>query len=345
VNGTGASVQSDNGIVKNSIFDHCGPFPGMGNTNGSSFMGLNIRALNGYTEYNKFTEVGYIGIYFYGNNHQVRYNIIDGFCKLGLIDGAAIYTYYGLEDNAQVGMKVYNNLVLNGLGNGLYPDNLSNNQEWYNNTVINVGKYGLHSNMPVNCSIHNNTFYGFGLAAIDIQNLTAQTTPASGNTITGNICVQTAADQEVFSLQDNRTNQTMTVPFGTSNSNKFIVSTSATTLFYAMHVLPSYQVNYYNFADWKTLTGQESLSTVTTKNLSDVVVKYNNTAVAAPITLDGSYTDLAGVGYSGSITIQPFASVILVKQANTNPSGVKKPWLMQPGNKLWIINGKYFNGE
>jgi len=316
INGTGILLDSAGSTIKDSTFLNIGINPGMGDPGGSSYIGMHTRGANNITEYNTISNTGYIGIYFYGNGHLVRYNKVDGFCKLGLDDGAAIYSYYGREDNAQSGMKVYNNIVLNSTATGLYPDNLSCNQEWYNNTVINVSKYGLHSNMPVNCNFHDNTFFGFGLAAFDIQNLTAQTTPASGNTIAANICIQNASAQNFFSFRDNRTAQLISVPFGASNNNTFIQSSAAADIFYAMHVLPSYAALNYDFTEWKALTSQEAASLLLTKDLSKISVLYNATKTAKAISLPGSRKDLTGIIYTSSITLQPFTAVVLESYAS-----------------------------
>lgn len=41
--------------------------------------------------------------------------------------------------------------------------------------------------------------------------------------------------------------------------------------------------------------------------------EYNATKVAKTITLDGNYTSVTGVAYAGSVTLQPFTSILLVK--------------------------------
>ena len=68
--------------------------------------------------YNRITNVGYNGIYFYGENNMVKYNYINGAC-LVLDDGAGIYTY-GIDNysgNNSVGSEIMYNIVLNVHGN------------------------------------------------------------------------------------------------------------------------------------------------------------------------------------------------------------------------------------
>lgn len=309
IGGSGAWINSAGSIITGNLFEDVGEFAGMGDKGGGSHYGIYIKGVGSVTEYNRFDKIGYIPINFYSNDSIIRYNVISNHTKLGLDDGGAIYTYYGIEDTAQSGIKVYNNIIFTPLnGNGLYLDNLSNNQEWYNNTIIGVTKWPIHCNMPQLNNIHDNTVFGCGLAAIDVANLTAQNTTASGNTVSGNLFVQTAADQNMFSLRDARNNDI--INFGTSNGNTFIVSDAASDLFYNQKSSP-YAVATYNLTEWIALTGEEATSTVIVKDLSKMSVQYNDTKVELTISLSTPKKDLSGTVYATEITLQPFTSIIL----------------------------------
>lgn len=314
IGGSGAWINSAGSTITGNLFEDVGEFAGMGDKGGGSHYGIYIKGIGSVTEYNRFDKIGYIPINFYSNNSIIRYNVISNHTKLGLDDGGAIYTYYGIEDTAQSGIKVYNNIIFTPLnGNGLYLDNLSNNQEWYNNTIIGVTKWPIHCNMPQLNNIHDNTVYGCGVAGLDLSNLLAQTTKASGNTISNNIFVQTDSGQKMVSLRDDRTTNEI-LNFGSSNNNTFIVDNITASLFYNQRGSSSsmpYVATYYNIADFRTLTGEEATSTITAKTLADLSIQYNDTKVELTISLSTPKKDLSGTVYATEITLQPFTSIIL----------------------------------
>lgn len=310
-NGWGANIQADGGVVRHSTFNNIGLNFGMSATTGGGHTALYHKGVNNITEYNVITNVGYIPLNFFGNGHQVRYNKVDTYALLGQHDGGGIYTYFGVEGSYQSGMKVYNNTVANSAANGLYADNLSNNQEWYNNVVVNITKWGMHMNMPINNQIHNNVFYNCELAAIDVSNLAAQTTPASGTVIQNNLIIQGNAAQKIGSFNDDRTNQTKTVPFGTSNQNTLIIDSLATNLYYNRYVLPSYHTDSYTLASWRTFSGREVNSTIRLADVAELIFLYNDTKTAKSFAITGAKKELTGTVYQTTVTVQPFASILL----------------------------------
>ena len=319
IGGSGAWVNSAGSTVKGNLFEDCGEFAGMGEKGGGSHYGIYIKGIGNITEYNRFNRIGYIPINFYSNNSIVRYNVISNHTKLGLDDGGAIYTYYGIEDTAQSGIKVHNNIIFDPLnGNGLYLDNLSNNQEWYNNTIIGVTKWPIHCNMPQLNNIHDNVAFGCGIAGIDLSNLLAQATTANLNTIINNIFIQTSSGQKMYSLRDDRSTNDI-LNFGSSNTNTFVVSDAEASLFYNQKgsaSSPPYTATSYNFINWKALTGKEAASNLLVKDLSKLSIKYNDTNTEITIPLATPKKDLSGSLYLSSVTLQPFTSIVLEEAGN-----------------------------
>lgn len=326
IGGSGAWINSAGSTVRENLFEDCGEFAGMGEKGGGSHYGIYIKGVGNITEYNRFNRIGYIGINFYSNDSIVRYNVISNHTKLGLDDGGAIYSYYGIEDTLQSGIKVYNNIIINPLaGNGLYLDNLSNNQEWYNNTIIGVTKWPIHCNMPQLNNIHDNVAFGCGIAAIDLSNLLAQATTASLNTIINNIFVQTSSGQKMYSLRDDR-NTNDILNFGISNNNMFVVDNADELLFYNQKgsvSSPPYTATSYNFTNWKTLTGKESASNILVKDLSSLSIEYNDTSAEITIPLATPKKDLSGTVYATEITLQPFTSKIIIDDDTPAPGDTK----------------------
>jgi len=332
--GTALWINSSNSTLKNSTFNYCGKYAGMGAAEGGSHYGTYFKGESSICEYNTFTNIGYIPINFYSNNVTIRYNVIDTYPTLALDDGGGIYTYYGLEGSSQSGIKVHNNIVANSTANGLYADNLSNHQEWYNNIVYNVDKWAIHCNMPVSNYFHDNVLCDFGTAAIDIANLTAQTTTASNTTVSNNTVIQKTASQKLFSLRDERTNQTLSVPFGTSNNNIYVVDNTASLVGYNSYVLPSYHTDSYTWANWKTFTGLEATSTYKSKDLSTLSFLYNDTKVPKDFTLPYASIDMSDQKYTGTVTLQPFAYLALIQDPSPTPTPPAT------GNSAGLVNGK-----
>lgn len=310
-NGTSLYLNSVNSIIRNNVISNGGLTPGMGNADGQTYNGITFYGTGGICEYNTIKDIGYNGIMFYSNNSVVRYNFIDGFCKF-LFDGGGIYTYLGGSSTiVQSGMKVYNNIVLNGGGNGLYSDGITNNLEIYNNSVANVLKWGIHMNQPRYNKVQNNSFYNCTRSGIDLQNLYFSEVMAANNSISANIVVQGTTNQILTSLTDIRTYNIGY--FGTSNYNYFVAGSDGLSLFRTQVSIPKFLITNYTFPLWKIFSGQEANSTLMFTNLADIRFEYNATKAAKVITLTEPMVDPKGVKYSSTVTLQPYTSIILMK--------------------------------
>ena len=310
-NGTGLYVNAVSSIIRNNVLSDIGNTPGMGSVTGDSYNGINFRGNGGLCEYNTVQNVGYNGIMFFNDYTTIRYNVVDGFCDF-LFDGGGIYTYYGGSPSyVQQGMKVYGNIVMNGGGNGLYSDGLTNNLEIYNNSVANVDKWGVHMNQPRNNKVYNNNFINCGRCGMDISNLYNQEVMAANNSLYSNTVAQGNTSQLMMYLTDNR--EYNVANFGTSNSNYFIVGADGLDLFRQQVGLPRGKNTFYTYPAWKTFSKQESSSRYYIATLTDVKFYYNASKAAKVISLSAPMIDAKGARYSTSVTLQPYASVILMK--------------------------------
>jgi len=312
-NGFGVYITSTSATLSNSIVDSNGMFAGMGRVDGISYSGVYVRSTGGLIEYNQVTNAGYNGIMFYNNNFIVRYNKVDGTNSL-ITDGAGIYTFNGNPASPNTGQKVYNNIVINGGANGLYNDNSANNIEWYNNVISNVAKYGIHMNDGYSNSIHNNIFNNATLGGISIQNLYLLEGYNHDNTIYSNTVSQGVNTSHMTLLGDGRT---YTVGnFGTSDNNAFIAESSGLNLHHELHVLPSYGLTNYTFANWKAFTGKETNSTLTTATLSSILFDYNASQSNKTVSLSVPMIDGLGTKYTGSTILLPYTGIVLVPDPN-----------------------------
>lgn len=336
VNGTGISIISNGSYIGNSTFDRCGQFAGMGEAGGGSHYAIYTKGTNNITEYNNITNTGYIPIYYVSSGSIVRYNVVDTYPTLGLNDGGGIYTFESVRP--QTAKKCYSNVIANSTANGLYSDGIANNVEFYNNIVYNVDKWAMHMNMPTNNSVHDNTFYDFGLAGIDITNQTLLGVyyTASGNTVYNNLVIQANATQKFYSLQDAQANNILT--FGTSNYNVFVADSLATTVFYNLYVLPSFHSTSYILANWQALTSKELNSTYTKINTSTAIFLYNDTRIPKDFPIVGAKIDLNGTVYTTSVTLQPYTSVLLLPTTITPVVSNKNAGMV--GKKGGFVNKK-----
>lgn len=308
--GFGVKINCTSATLKNSTIDSNGIYAGMGNYDGTGHTGVDIRSTGGLIEYNKISNAGYNGINYYNNNFIVRYNEVYNTNDL-ILDGAAIYTYVGDPSIISSGQKVYNNIVHDCGANGLYFDNSTNNLEAYNNVVINVGNKGFHCNDVFNLSIHDNTFYNCTVAAMSFQNTYYMNGYCHDNSIYNNTVVQKTNTQFITNLRDLHADGIINL--GSLSNNNFVIQSLSDNLFSRMHVQPSYSMDYYTFANWKTYTGQEVNSTLMTTNLSDIIVPYNNAKIANLVSLTTPMIDVKGTKYTTTITLQPYTSIVLMK--------------------------------
>ena len=101
--------------------------------------------------------------------------------------------------------------------------------------------------------------------------------------------------------------------FGTSNNNTFVVESTWLNVHKAEWVLPSYTLNNYTFAGWKTFTGQEANTTLKAKTLADLRIEYNDSNAPITVALGENYRDVVHDLDYTEYTLQPFTSVLLYR--------------------------------
>jgi len=333
-NGTGIWINSEGGIIKNNTIDRCGQYAGMGDAGGGSHYGIYSKGVGNITEYNRITNTGYIPIYWVSSSAECRYNFVQNYPTLQLNDGGGIYTFESVTP--QLAKKCFGNIILDSTANGLYSDGLANNVEFYGNLVMNIGKWGIHMNEPLDNSLHDNIFVNCTLAAIDITNQYFLSSPAaSGNAIANNTIIQGSASQVIFSLQDAQANNV--INFGTSDYNTIIADASATNIFFNLYVTPSYHTDYMNFAAYKALTGKETNSQLLVKDLAKVSVVYNELKTEQTIVLAESKIDLSDTVYANSITLQPFTAKVLIGYARKIMASADGKAYKSDAGKIYIL--------
>jgi len=323
--------ESSYNTISNNNIMNTGTIPGAGKSGDENYNAIKSIGSYGLIEYNNIIRTGYLGINYGGTNTIVRNNYIDTFCFLK-DDCAGIYTY---ADN-NPGKQVLNNIVLNAIGapngtdeilqsaaNGLYVDGFSSHVLLFGNTVVNITGEGIHMNPGTDISIINNKFYQtpefFGIQRWPDSGI------ISGLNISNNIFMSTKIDASVAdAIEYNLDRDGQSVAFynndiiqevihlGYIDHNYYYMNKEGVVGIYANSPNPVNQ--QYTLSTWASTFGHDTNSYVSTVfNNANVLFNYNPTKINKVITLNGNYVDVNGASYSGSITLAPYTSVILIK--------------------------------
>jgi len=327
--------------IRGNALTNIGINPGMrssgygsyGITVGSPPTGLNSDTI----EYNSVQNCGYNGIT-YSANFIIRYNYINNYCTL-LWDGGGIY---GINSsNINMNGKIFNNIVLNGQGNGIYLDKNSKKIEVYNNTIANTTgiSQGIYTNNPSNINIHDNICYnnysGYGQAEFKNAN------PISGMNIQNNIFVAKTSTQRAVRFTTYSANIS---GYGTINNNYYCRPIDDTNVIWVYQV-PTFMTK--TLEQWQTYSHQDAnslKSPVAIKDLNDLRFEYNATSNPVTIQLDKPMIDVKKTKYAKSITLLPFTSAVLMVDPAFIPASVSSsiqnatPALLEMTYSLNLVN-------
>jgi hypothetical protein len=148
---------------------------------------------------------------------------------------------------------------------------------------------------------------------MDISNLYNQEVIASLNSLYSNTVAQGNTTQLMMYLTDNR--EYNVAKFGTSNNNSFIAGADGLNLFRQQVGLPRGKNTFYTYPAWKLFSLQELNSKLLITNLADIRFEYNASKTSKVISLSSPMVDAKGTKYSTSITLLPYTSIILMKDA------------------------------
>ncbi len=273
--------------------------------------------------YNTIENTGYNGIHFGGANTIVSNNFISGACSIK-DDGAGIYTY---EDEGS-GKQVVNNIIINSVGDeestrlpdegrahGIYIDG-SDNILISGNSISTVHGAGIFLNTQArNMDVTNNNIYDTFMGGIMIISNMGGRGEITDLYMQNNVFVAKDSDEE-------------TVYYVTTSGDSAIRSLG--TVDYNYYARPiddtdtmrtqTYAWNgasvYRTLSGWQSYTGLDSHSKKSPKTVSsasDIRFEYNPSGSSKTISLGGNYIDIKGTAYSGSVTLQPYSSITLIK--------------------------------
>ena len=321
-------------IVKNNNVRYSGYLLGMGMSGFHGYTGIINDGTNSLTTYNNIEYTGYIAIRFGGQNCEVSYNFIN-YCNLCKDDGAGIYSW---RDHT-TGKVIKSNIILNCLArpdgwyyvevvrsHGIYLDGLSNALVT-NNTAAGNDGCGIFINSAQNVTAEYNTCYDniWGIRILSEAGSLARNHRINSNILVAKELVDPSNvwNQSAFGVVSKLDAADLS-QFGTSDYNFFARPVNNDNYIEvwknAWGWAPGDRMAY-NLSEWQSLFGKDSHSSTTSVTVSDpdkIRFEYNASTSSKVVSLDGSYVDVKGAKYNGSITLAPYTSAVLM--VDPNPS-------------------------
>ncbi len=312
----------ENVVARNNEIRHTAIRSGMGVGSDGQYTGLYVSGTNNYLESNIVDSVGYVGIHFRGNLVTIKNNFISNFC-MTKDDAGGLYTW---SDGKSVysDRRLESNIILNGIGagegtdnpsyvpaNGIYMDDRSDHISVINNTIANCNN-GILIRNANHISLIGNTIYNNNMQVFFVHDQVAQTFPIANCIVNNNIFFA-------------KTSVQMTLSFLTISDDIGSLGTSDYN-FFARPLKDSLTFKTWSdgwdgvsitrtLAGWQSLTSQDANSVKSPISLTDINkirFEYNATNSNKVVSLNGSYIDVNGTKFSGSITLLPYSSAILM---------------------------------
>jgi len=326
-NGNGIRADYQNLTVTNCTLENIAMNDGAGiGYNGQGY-GIICGGDNILIQYNILKNVAYDGIFCNGSNVQIKNNFIDN-AVAKRFDGGGIYMT-GNKTNRIISENIIINISGSVEGTsqafslwntveGIYLDEPSSGVTVENNTVSNVNGSGIKLHEAHNNIVRNNTLYD-NSEGIQILGSGAQPNdPIRNLDLDNNYIIARDPGQVLlvfWSFED-------AIPqFGTADNQYYArpVEDGVERDFYTRE--PSYGEGYKTFAQWLSRSGQDATSyksSVSVSDVSKIRFEYNASKTNKVVALDGGYLDVKGTKYSGSITLLPYTSAVLM--VDPNPS-------------------------
>ena len=322
-----------NAYLINNNITNTGTIIGMGGSGDGTYCAIVTRGENTTIQNNSIENTGYVAINFSGNNITVINNLINTF-NLVKNDGGGIYTYVGTGITF-TGQKITGNIVLNGLGYragipnnevhacGIYTDDRVKNVVVSNNTVANCNSTGLYVHNAHEIEISGNTFYNngierpdFGSQILFVHDTYSPNDPIRNIKMNNNILFARTESEVViaFSTTDNDI-----ASFGTADNNCFakpinnsLIARTWTSGWNGAAIMRS-------LSGWQSISGQDKnsyISPISVNDVNKIRFEYNASNSNKVVSLDGSYLDVKGTKYPGTITLLPYSSAVLMVDPN-----------------------------
>lgn len=372
INNSAISVDYGNNVINisDSVFNNIGIYQGMKDIRVYTLSNNNIelpQANDVIIQRNRITNVGYNGIWFYGNNVLIKQNYIDNFCKI-LSDGGAIYTFTGEARDLMENVLITENICLNGQisgadgtsypmeCSGIYLDMGSANVEISYNTVANMFIVGVHISSFGGVNMHHNTIYNCSRMGVFLI-VDSWLTPSETDSWKYNTIV--AKEKRPVDEEGNYWDAQKCIMYFITTADPIAdLLLYANDMDYNCLARPiadddvihanreNWGAGFMTIAEWQSFSGQDLNSYGSPQallSLDDITIEYNDTAVNKTIFVDEPKIDMAGTHYPiGNITIAPYRSIILMTDYNPStdpPEGTTLHYIWHNGARV-LHNGK-----
>ena len=318
--------------ISNNVISNIGTLPGMGASEDNSYDAIQVycsTTVGGTISVNNNTiqHIGHTAIRAIGKGITINNNIISDF---GLVrsDVGGIYTYSVNASTISDNIVLNSNNILEGLGSassdpwiqGIYLDNASHDIKILGNTVFNINGDGIGIQSSYNIEAYNNTVYACTHGQLRINSFSA-TTPVSGINIHNNILVAKTAGSTSYPYYPlSAIFETFLgdiAKWGGLDNNYYCRPIDDDDILRRMdHVNDTWAGVGLTLAQWKTYSGQDANSQKSPQaitSVTDLQFEYNATNAVKTVTLSRPMIDVKGIKYQTSITLQPYSSVVLMK--------------------------------
>ncbi len=316
--------------ISGNTINNISMIPGLAGSGDGQSIAVCLFGSNHTVEYNRLTNLGFNAIDFSGNNIKIRHNFINNWALIK-DDAGGIYTS-SQGSNYWTGTEIVGNIILNGLGapdgvvvtdervQGIYCDHHNKDILIQGNTVYNCGM-GMYIKNAHEIKIHDNVLFANRENQLHANHTSDYPdSPLRNIDIRGNIMVSKAADVKILDF-NTYVNEDDLRRFGTADYNFYARPindanannrTLRTTVnWYGV----SSNDGYRSVTEWSSWTGQDANSSKSKVFITDVSkfrFEYNASTSSKVVSLDGSYIDVKGTKYNGSITLAPYTSAVLM---------------------------------
>ncbi|HNY52948.1 MAG TPA: right-handed parallel beta-helix repeat-containing protein [Bacteroidales bacterium] len=328
--------------ITGNYINKSGYYPGMGGSGDQDYSGIISRGSHGSITYNNIYNCGYDGIAFGGQGTDISYNVINGFCTVK-DDGGGLYTYRDYN----TGKTASYNIILNAIGaddaigrgndraNGIYNDG-SYNTTYSNNTIAHCHGGGLYLNSCKYSTAAYNTLYD-NLHQLLIHSEVPNSTVdgrAAGHIINNNILFSRSYDNDWLQscLRVNFINQDAH-DYGTQDYNYFvrpIYNDDYVDVWpRAWQWNPSTRLKY-NLSEWRSYLGEDTHSQTTpvaVTSVDHIHFIYNDSTGVKTYIVSPAMVDGTGKTYSGTISLSPYRSLVLIGSGSVTESELLVPIL------------------
>ncbi len=338
-----------NATVTNNIVTNTGITIGMGKSSDGTYNALCVHGAGSLVQYNYIDNTGYMGINFAGNNTIVSNNYVNRF-NLVKNDGGGIYTYVGTGTPCS-GQKIMNNVVLNGSGYedgspvkeriafGIYTDDRVRNVVVTGNTIANCSTSGIYIHNAHEIEITRNTLFDngngnsdFGAQILLVHDSYSPDDPIRNLNISYNIFFAKSISQKILSFA---TISNDISSLGVADYNCYAKPVDNAYISRAWSAGWNSVATNRSLSSWQSFTGKDKnsyISPIVITDANKIRFEYNTTSSNKLVSVDGSYIDVTGVKYSGSITVLPYSSLVLMPDPNPSspPVVVTPPPVVTP---------------